>query len=67
LDRQVAFLLDPVIGLRRAFDPALGLALFSSILDDFFTRSGSLALPVSRFHSSNALGEISPLTSSSAD
>jgi hypothetical protein len=36
-------------------------------LDDFFTRSGSLALPVSRLHSSKVLGEISPLTSSSAN
>jgi hypothetical protein len=38
----------------------LGLALF-------FTCSGSSALPVSRFHSSNVSGEIFPLTSSSAN
>src|SRR5688572_5881601 len=31
------------------------------------TRSGSFALPVSRFHSSKVSGEISPLTSSSAN
>jgi hypothetical protein len=32
-----------------------------------FTRSGSLAPPVSRFHSSNVSSEISPFTSSSAN
>src|SRR5688500_16393842 len=31
------------------------------------TRSGSFAEPVSRFHSSNVAGEISPLTSISAN
>src|SRR5687768_11899403 len=33
----------------------------------FFTRSGSFLPPVSRFHSSKVLFEISPLTSSSAN
>ena len=52
----------------RARDPLFALALF--FLGRFLarlTRSGSFALPVSRFHSSNVSGEISPLTNNSAN
>jgi hypothetical protein len=54
----------------RAFGRAfLLLAFFRLVLRRLagFTRSGSSALPVSRFQSSNVSGEISPLTRSSAN
>jgi hypothetical protein len=60
-------------GLRLDFEEALG---FPDPFADAFlelrffaglTRSGSLAPPVSRFHSSNVCSEISPFTSSSAN
>src|SRR6185295_18710041 len=40
---------------------------FALVLRAGLTRSGSLAPPVSRFHSSNVSAEIFPLTSSSAN
>lgn len=53
---------------RRALGRVVGFALlFLRRLDAGLTRSGSLALPVSRFHSSKVSGEISPLTRSSAN
>src|SRR4051795_1428684 len=53
---------------RLAFFFGLPVAFFLVLLwERSFTRSGSLAPPVSRFHSSNVCGEISPFTSSSAN
>src|SRR5215831_18652777 len=60
--------------LRGHARPADFLFRPGEALRDFFfsfafglTRSGSFALPVSRFHSSKVSGEISPLTRSSAN
>jgi hypothetical protein len=60
-------------GLRAAPLPARFAALLVFFLFFFaglffgLTRSGNSALPVSRFHSSNCSGVISPRTSSSAN
>jgi hypothetical protein len=45
----------------------LAVGVFFLAFFFFFTRSGSRWLPVSRFHSSKVSGEISPLTSNSAN
>jgi membrane protein DedA with SNARE-associated domain len=52
---------------RRARDVFFFVARFPFARFVAPTRSGSFALPVSRFHSSNVSGEISPFTSISAN
>ena len=51
--------------LTRGFERGLERGLDPFFLG--FTRSGSLAFPVSRFHSSYVSGEIFPVTRSSAN
>jgi hypothetical protein len=53
-----------VVGFLLYFALRFRPVLFLDRFEGRFTRSGSLALPVARFHSSKVSGEISPLTSS---
>jgi hypothetical protein len=63
LTRRLAF-----VRLTFALDFLFGFALAVDFFLAFgLTRSGSVADPVSRFHSSNVLLDISPLSKSSAN
>jgi hypothetical protein len=63
--------LPPFFFVLREVDVLLDRVLFLFLVDELFllveTCSGSLALPVSRFHSSNVSAVISPFTNSSAN